>query len=274
MKLRKIAALALAVIMLAGVLMTGAVSAAEEMPFRDVAAGKWFYDAVKYVWERELMSGVAPDRFEPNGSMTRAMFVTVLGRLAGAEGSETNPFPDAKSGTWYSKYVGWAVDRGIVKGYEDGTFRPDTNLSREEMAACMARYIDAMGLNMPRENDAVYEFTDGDRIAGWAEGYVDVLRTAGIVRGDDNVNYNPKSEITRAEMATLIGNLIRATEKTWQGYMPKASDSRIVLGAKYLYSGGTVVQGTLGIDLLQKDHIQKAENEEYADDAARDLPLL
>ena len=197
MKLRKTAALALAVIMLAGVLMTGAVSAAEEMPFRDVAAGKWFYDAVKYVWERELMSGVAPDRFEPNGSMTRAMFVTVLGRLAGAEGSETNPFPDAKSGTWYSKYVGWAVDCGIVKGYEDGTFRPDNNLSREEMAACMARYIDAMGLNMPRENDAVYEFTDGDRIAGWAEGYVDVLRTAGIVRGDDNVNYNLTSRVLR-----------------------------------------------------------------------------
>ena len=249
MKLRKIAALALAVIMLAGVLMTGAVSAAEEMPFRDVAAGKWFYDAVKYVWERELMTGVAPDRFEPNGSMTRAMFVTVLGRLAGAEGSETNPFPDAKSGTWYSKYVGWAVDRGIVKGYEDGTFRPDTNLSREEMAACMARYIDAMGLNMPRENDAVYEFTDDDRIAGWAEGYVDVLRTAGIVRGDDNVNYNPKSEITRAEMATLIGNLIRATEKTWQGYMPKASDSSVIYGAKYLYWSGNYVQGGFGTDI-------------------------
>ena len=131
MKIKKLISLLLAAVMLAGVLMTGVVSAAEEMPFRDVTSGKWFYEAVKYVWERGLMDGVAPDEFNPNGGMTRAMFVTVLGRLAGTEGSKSNPFPDAKSDTWYSKYVGWAVDQGIVNGYEDGTFRPDKNLSRE-----------------------------------------------------------------------------------------------------------------------------------------------
>ena len=254
MKLKKIISAALSAVMLIGCVMAGSAAAATEgeLPFTDVGPKKWFYEAVKYVWERGLMDGVAPDKFNPNGGMTRAMFVTVLGRLAGTEGSESNPFPDAKNNTWYSKYVGWAVDQGIINGYEDGTFRPNKNLSREEMAACMARYIDARGLNMPRENDAVYEFTDGGKIAHWASDYVDVLRTAGIVRGDNNLNYNPKSNITRAEMATLIGNLIRATDKAWQGYLPDPeADGYAVYGAKYLFWSGNYVQGGSGTDLAE-----------------------
>ena len=243
MKLKKIVSALLAALMLCSCFMIGTASAADDegLPFKDVGKKKWFYDEVKYVYEKKLMTGTSDTKFEPNGSLTRAMFVTILGRLAGADTSETNKFSDVKSGKWYSGYVGWGVDAGIVNGYEDGTFKPNKPLSREEMAACISRYIDYMELNMPRANDVPYVFSDSAKIAKWARDYVDVLRRSGIVKGDQYVNYNPKASITRAEMATIIMNLIGAEEMAWQGYAPNPeSDGYGVYGANYIYWNGTV----------------------------------
>ena len=139
MKLKKIISAILVLVMLCGSLMIGTASAADEnvLPFKDVGAKKWFYDAVKYVYDGGLMNGTSSDKFEPNGQLSRAMFITILGRLAGAEQKESNVFPDIKKNSWYSGYVGWAVEAGVVKGYDDGTFKPNKSLSRQEMAVAV-----------------------------------------------------------------------------------------------------------------------------------------
>lgn len=274
MKLRKIISGALAAIMVgASILTVGTAAADGDLPFKDVGRKKWYYDEVKFVYENGLMQGTSKKYFEPDAKLTRAMFVTILGRLAGAEQSETNKFSDIKSGSWYSGYVGWAVDSKIVTGYSDGTFLPDNDLTREEMAACIARYIDHMDLNMPRESTAPSTFADAKKIGKWAREYVEVLRRAGIANGDQNSKYNPKASITRAEMATVIMNIIDAEAKAWQGYMPSSEDSYMVFGAKYLYWGGTAVSGSLDTELDEgaayptlyayRDSSLKLENETY-----------
>ena len=246
MKAKRIISVILAALMLVGTVVLGATVSAADMPFKDVKANKWFYDEVLYVYEKGLMTGTSNDKFEPNASLTRAMFITILGRLAGAEETASNKFSDIKKNSWYSGYVGWAVDNGIVTGYEDGTFKPNKALTREEMAACISRYVDFMGINMPRESTAPVEFADKGKIAKWARDYVEVLRRAGIANGDQNEKYNPKSNIPRAEMATVIMNLIAAEAKAWQGYTPDpAKDGYAVYGASYLYYNGTAVSGKL-----------------------------
>jgi len=244
---KKILSAFLAALMLCGALVIGAGStSAADMPFTDVKAKNWFYDEVLYVYERSLMTGTTDTKFEPNGKLTRAMFVTILGRLAGAAETETDAFSDVKKKNWYSGYVGWAVEAGIVTGYEDGTFKPNKALSREEMAACISRYVDFMGITMPRENTAPAKFADGGKVAKWAREYVEMLRRAGIVNGDQNKNYNPKANITRAEMATIIMNLIAASGKAWQGYEPDAEfGESAIFGAKYLYTAGPALQGAM-----------------------------
>ncbi|MBQ8524079.1 MAG: S-layer homology domain-containing protein [Clostridia bacterium] len=251
MRLKRILSAVILAAMLLGVYTAGqlSVSAEDKMPFADVGEKKWFYDEVLFVYEKGLMNGITETRFEPNGNLTRAMFITILGRLAGAEESESNKFPDVKKGKWYSGYVGWAVDSGIVTGYEDGTFKPNKALSREEMAACIYRYVEYMGINMPRENTAPQKFSDSGKIAKWARDYVELLRRSGIANGDQYEKYNPKANITRAEMATVIMNLIAAEAKAWQGYTPSADGESIILGAGYLYANGNVVAGGLGTDL-------------------------
>ncbi len=274
MKLKKIVSSALAAVLLgASMLTVGTTAADSELPFKDVGKKKWFYDEVKFVYENGLMQGTSTTLFEPDTKLTRAMFVTILGRLADAEQKETDRFSDIKKKTWYTGYVGWAVDAGIVNGYEDGTFLPDKALSREEMAACIARYINYMDISMPRESTAPSTFADAKKIGKWAREYVEILRRAGIANGDQYKKYNPKADITRAEMATVIMNIIDAEAKAWQGYTPSADDSSKIFGAKYLYWSGTAVSGSLDSELDEatayptlyafRDSSLKLENDNY-----------
>jgi len=258
----------LALLMLVSTIVFTGSAADTEMPFKDVKKKNWFYDEVLYVYERQLMTGTTNDKFEPNGKLTRAMFVTILGRLAGADEKKTDSFSDVKKKNWFAGYVGWAVEAKIVNGYEDGTFKPNNPLSREEMAACISRYVDYMGISMPRENTAPTKFADAKKVAKWARDYVEMLRRAGIVNGDNVGKYNPKSNITRAEMATIIMNLIAATEKAWQGYLPDAEHgTSAVFGAKYLYTAGPALQGAMEPVLVEDGeypYISPEMDERYA----------
>ena len=120
MKIKKIVSSVMAVVMTVGTLtITSMRVSAADMPFTDVEKGKWYYDEIKTVYEKGLMTGTSETRFEPQTSLTRAMFITILGRLAGAEGEGSDTFPDTDKDTWYSKYVAWAVDKGIIEGFPD-----------------------------------------------------------------------------------------------------------------------------------------------------------
>lgn len=106
-----------------------------DFPFIDVKTGEWYYDNVKYVFEKGIMKGTSDTSFSPEGSLSRAMCVTILHRCAGEpETSENVKFRDVKSGEYYEKAVGWASDRGIVKGKSETEFAPDDQITRAEFS--------------------------------------------------------------------------------------------------------------------------------------------
>ena len=250
MKLKKIVSAALAFLMLSGCIMIGSASAADDegLPFKDVGKKKWFYDAVKYVYDGGLMNGTTADKFEPNANLSRAMFITILGRLAGAETKESDVFPDIKKNSWYSGYVGWAVEAGVVKGYDDGTFKPNKSLSRQEMAVAVDRFITYLDCRMTT-GGGMWNFTDQKKVASWAKDSLAVLRNSGVVEGDQYGNFNPKNNITRAEAATIIMKLQKAIANAWQGYLPEDGAEPIVLGASYMYWTGNACTGGMAHDL-------------------------
>ena len=219
-------------------------------PFSDVAEGDWYRDPVAFVYEGGLMIGVSDTTFAPDAPMTRAMFVTVLYRLSGEDAEVTDAFSDVPASEWYARAVGWAVSSGIVEGYPDGTFRPDDLITREEAAATVVRYSGYAEQRLPKHSaTAPGSFADGGAIADWAKGDVDALRVAGVFRGDENVNFNPTANLTRAEAATVIYNYVTVTGRMWNGYQPDTDDGMAVYGASYLYWNGFAVQGKLGTEL-------------------------
>ncbi len=182
-----------------------AASADTKMPFTDVE-NDWYFSSVDYVWEHGIMKGVSDKQFSPHGLTTRAEIVTILSRLSGenVDGmSASQSFKDVVVGEWYTDPVGWGVANKIVNGYEDNTFRPDLPVSRQELAALIARYMKLKNQSFP-ENPLIESFKDQGKISDWAEESCETVRLAGIIGGDEKGNFNPESNATRAEIATMI----------------------------------------------------------------------
>ena len=226
-------------------------SAGDVFPFTAVPADKWYRPEVEFAWENGLMQGVSATKFAPGSPMTRAMFVTILCRLSGEETEITDRFSDVPANKWYAPYVGWAARSGLVLGYTDGTFRPEKNITRQEVAATIVRYAEYVNMRLPGHSATSPEkFADKGSISAWAADYVDTLRKAGVFNGDKAGRFNPKADITRAEAATLLHNILKVTENLWDGYVPDPdADGMAVYGARYLYWGGFALQGKLGEDL-------------------------
>jgi len=175
--------------------------------FIDVAETDWFNKAVNYVADNNYFRGVSENEFDPYGKMTRAMLVTVIGRMAKADtsGAENN-FTDVEAGVWYTGYVAWAAENGIVTGVGEGKFAPNDNVTREQIAAILMRYAATKGIETSVESTEKYDsMKDTDKVSGYA---VDALKWAtanGIINGAEG-NINPKGNATRAEVAQMIMN--------------------------------------------------------------------
>lgn len=164
--------------------VVGTALAAGQHPFTDVPQSHWANEAVGYVYENDLMNGVSATMFQPGGSLTRAMFVTILGRMAGAEEeSGESGFADVPAGRWYSAYVAWAAGEGIVDGTGNGCFSPNSPVTREQMATMIARYVDSADLPLPETGDPAAPFTDRNAVSDWAEAGVELMRQTGILAG-------------------------------------------------------------------------------------------
>ena len=138
-KLKKTLSLALAGCMAASMLVTGAFAA--DMPsYSDVPANAAYAEAVEYLSAGKIMDGIGDGKFGPQDTVTRAMAVTVLGCMAGAEEAEANAFTDVVPNSWYSGYVGWASENGIVQGDGSGRFMPDRMVTSEELNLMLGRY--------------------------------------------------------------------------------------------------------------------------------------
>lgn len=205
----------------------------------------WAADNILFAASRGLLSGTSDTTFSPNTGMTRGMFVTALGRLAGInpDSYKTGKFTDVKADAYYAPYVNWAAQNGIVEGVTATTFAPDTNINREQMAVIMANYAKKLGYDLPKTLQAV-TFADNAQISSWAKNAVRAMQQAGILAGKNGNKFDPKGTATRAEVATILRRFVEIvidpqTANGWQ-----QNDS----GQWSYYRNGKPVKGRLSDD--------------------------
>ena len=180
-----------------------------KMPaFTDIE-NHWAKDNILFVVSRGLLNGTSETTFSPNTGMTRGMFVTALGRLAGVDPADyqSGKFTDVKADAYYAPYVNWAAKTGIVSGTTDTTFAPDTNINREQMAVIMKNYAVKLGYTVPKALEAV-TFADNASISSWAKEAVESMQQAGILAGKTNNRFDPAGTATRAEVATVLWRFV------------------------------------------------------------------
>ena len=180
-----------------------------KMPaFTDIE-NHWAKDNILFVVSRGLLNGTSETTFSPNTGMTRGMFVTALGRLAGVDPADyqSGKFTDVKADAYYAPYVNWAAKTGIVSGTTDTTFAPDTNINREQMAVIMKNYSVKLGYTVPKALEAV-TFADNASISSWAKEAVKSMQQAGILAGKTNNRFDPAGTATRAEVATVLWRFV------------------------------------------------------------------
>lgn len=178
---------------------------APEANFSDTA-NHWAKESINYVVSKGYFKGVGGNRFAPNNSITRADFVTVLGRMAGVDQSKfmNNVFKDVNGG-YYAAYVNWANENGIVQGIGDGKFDPKRPITREEMAVIMNKFLQVTNKKLSEKESKV--FTDDGTIAPWAKEAVGAMAKKGMVKGMEDGSFRPKSGFTRAQVAQVLYNL-------------------------------------------------------------------
>ena len=176
--------------------------------FTDIT-GHWAADNILFAASRGLLSGTSDTTFSPDTGMTRGMFMTALGRLAGInpDSYQTGKFTDVKADAYYAPYVNWAAQTGIVEGVTDTTFAPDTNINREQMAVIMKNYAAKLGYDLPQTLKAV-TFADNTQISSWAKDAVKSMQQAGILAGKNENKFDPKGTATRAEVATVLRRFV------------------------------------------------------------------
>ncbi len=182
------------------------------MVFTDVKATDWFYANVQYVVENKLMNGVGNDKFAPNDTLTRAMLVTVLYRNAGEPTTNRSiPFADVDMGAYYANAVSWAKQNGIVNGVTENEFAPDSNITREQIAAIMFRYAQYKGMDAVTLEENLH-FTDADEISEYAVSAMNWAVGTGLMKGKSATTINPKDNATRAEIAAILQRFIEANK--------------------------------------------------------------
>ncbi|WP_186565770.1 InlB B-repeat-containing protein [Lawsonibacter celer] len=175
------------------------------MNFTDVAEGKWYTEAIEYVYHRKMMEGVGNNLFDINGTTSRAMIVTILWRLEGEPVvNYLMQFEDVPAETWYTEAVRWAASEGIVEGYSDTAFGSTDPITREQFATILWRYAKYKGYDVSVGEDTnILSYEDAFSISEYAIPAMQWACGAGLMQGD-GVNLTPKADATRAQAAALF----------------------------------------------------------------------
>ena len=177
---------------------------ASGLPFGDVKSGDWFYNDVKYVYEKGMMAGTAADVFAPNATTTRAMIVTILYRLEGSPAvTGTSAFTDVPAGQWYTDAVNWAAANQIVNGTSATTFAPDAPITREQMAAILYRYAQYKGYDVTEKAD-LSGYSDNGQISAYAKDALAWANAAKLINGMTDTTLAPQGSATRAQVSAIL----------------------------------------------------------------------
>ena len=187
------------------------VTAIARFPFTDVVAGTWYYGAAAYAYNNGLFAGMTPTTFAPNATMTRAMLVSVLWRLAGEPAPKApNTFVDVPDGAWYTDAVTWAAENGVVSGIGGSRFDPSGFVTREQTAEILYNYAHSKGYDVSARADLT-AFPDAASVSGWAEEALSWANVAGLINGtvrDGQTILDPQGSASRAQVAMILMNYV------------------------------------------------------------------
>jgi hypothetical protein len=181
-------------------------------PFDDVNSDDWFYDDVICVYNNSLMTGTSafPMLFSPNIPLTRGMIVTILYRDASAPNvtEKKNPFDDVADNAFYTDAVKWAVLNGITYGRSNRRFAPKDDVTRQDLAVMLARYIEWTRWMKPPLMREYRGFDDDAEIASYAREAVEFCYRTGIINGKPGNRFDPTGQATRAEVAAILRSMM------------------------------------------------------------------
>lgn len=173
--------------------------------FADVPASAWYYNAVEYVYENGLMSGVSGGWFAPNDTLTRAMLVQTLYAMEGRPAAASAGFADVASGDWYASAVNWAAANGVVSGVSETGFGPNNALTREQLALILYRFAQYKGYDVTGTSDLA-AYADGSSVSGWAAEAMGWAVDAGLISGVGGNQIAPTGTASRAQVAQILMN--------------------------------------------------------------------
>ena len=177
---------------------------ASDLPYCDVRANDWFYDAVKFVSDEKLMTGTGANTFAPNLTTTRGMIVSILYRLEGGpQINGSSPFTDVKDDDWYGDAVRWAERAGVVSGTSATTFAPNAAITREQLAAILMNYANYKHENTSARAD-LSKYSDAGKISSWANDVMAWAVSKGYISGMTATTLAPQGSATRAQVAAIL----------------------------------------------------------------------
>ena len=193
--------------------------------YKDIE-GHWAYNSINAMISLGYFKGVTDTEFKPDTDVSRAMLVTVLWRLTGDElykyktvdgitkklPKYINMFWDMKDDAWYTDYISWANENDIISGYSKREFRPDEAMTREQIATVLYNYL--KNYKLVRNFDGLkvkeaVEYTDAAQIADWAKDKISIVQQIGLMEGRNDGRFDPKANVTRAEIAVIIERLLK-----------------------------------------------------------------
>lgn len=180
--------------------------------FVDVKESDWFAEAVKYVVDAKLMNGTSAATFSPEGNTTRGMIVTILYRMAGSPTVDFSEFTDVPADRFYAEAVAWAASNEIVTGYGDGTFRPEENITREQMAAILYRYAQKQGYAVAKGAE-LSGYADAAQISSYALPAMQWANAEGLINGTSASTLMPGGFATRAQVSAILMQFCETTAK-------------------------------------------------------------
>lgn len=190
------------------------VTYAVDMPFTDVPKDAWYIDGAEYVYANYIMNGTGETTFGPNTTVSRGMIVQILYNLVGNPDVEGDTdFTDVTDDYWSAKAIAWAVNNGVVNGFEDGTFRPDENMTREQMAAILQNFAYQMGLDVSASGDLSH-FTDIPEGEHWSRDALAWAYAEGLLAGTSDSTMDPAEQASRAQIAVIMMRFCEQYEET------------------------------------------------------------
>lgn len=210
---KKMLSLALALI-LALSLMPSAFAAEGVGGFSDVPQGAWYSTELAYALENGYVSGTSASSFSPDANVSRAQFVTMLGRMLDVNTADytAKKFDDVDPGSWYGPYVSWAAEKGYVNGVSKTAFAPSNNITFEQMGVILSNYIDKSGVVLtPSWN--VFEYSDFDSVSPWAQPSMVMMELYDLLPMSADCAVRPGSSVTRAEAVVSLVRLDKGDGK-------------------------------------------------------------